>query len=378
MFAAPFRRILNHLLGRSGRSNRAEAARAEIERGRRLSDGGDHAEALRAFEHALALDSGNAEAHFRLGLAWRDQQRLDAAAACYRRAIALRPAYIEAHNNLGSVLQMQGKTEEALACYRRAVELEPDFGQPYLNLGRLFASLGDHASAAATFRRAIALGIDGDSFGHLLSALAGESPARAPDAYSRDLFDDFAGEFDRRLVDELGYRVPEILAARIKALQPRRDLNVLDLGCGTGLCGLHVAGHCATLTGVDLSPAMLERARARQLYGTLAEQNIGDWLAQAPAGVFDVVLAADVFIYIGDLAANFSAVARTLTTGGLFAFSIEQAMQGDFVLQPSGRYAHSAGYIRRLCRASNLVEVESFTQHLRGGIDGLVFILRKP
>lgn len=372
------RQILKRLLGRPGTQDRAQGARAELERGKELSNGGDHANAALAFKHALALDPDNAEAHFRLGLAWRDQHRLDAAAASYRRAIALHPGYIEAHNNLGSVLQMQGSNAEALACFRRAVELEPDFAQPYLNLGRLSASLGDHSNAAAAFQRAIARGIDVDSFRHLSSALAGETTATAPDEYSRNLFDKFAGEFDRRLVDELAYRIPEILSARIKALEPRRDLRVLDLGCGTGLCGLHMAGSCAALTGVDLSPAMLAKARARNLYDTLVEQNIADWLAQATAGAFDVVLAADVFIYVGDLAAIFPAVARVLADGGLFAFSIEQTTQGDFALQPSGRYAQSLGYIRRLCAATGLAEAEAFAQHLRGGIDGYVFILRKP
>ncbi len=361
----------------SDRQARAEAARPQIERGKQLSVGGEHAEAASAFRQALAIDPDNAEAYFRLGLAMRDQQLLDEAAGCYGRAIALRPDYIEAHNNLGSVLQMQGKTDEALACYRRAVRLGPGFPQPYLNLGRLLASRNERDSAAAAFQSAIDRGIDVDSFRHLLSALGDQTTAHAPDEYVRNLFDNFAGDFDRRLVDELGYRIPELLATRIKALQPRRNLDVLDLGCGTGLCGLHLTGCCAMLTGVDLSPAMLHKARLRGCYDVLAEDDIGRWLVRPVNKVFDVVLAADVFIYVGEIAEIFAAVSRLLAHDGLFAFSIEAAAQGDFKLQESGRYAHSTAYVRRLFAENGLVEVEAFAHHIRGPVDGLVFVLRR-
>lgn len=377
MFAEPFRNLLNRLLGRSADPGGSGSARVEIERGKRLSNAGDLAGAMRAFEHALALNPHDAEIHFRLGLAWRDQHRLDAAAGCYRRAIELRPDYIEAHNNLGSVLQMQNDMDGALAAYRRAVALNPDFGQPYLNLGRLLVSLGDRDNAARTFRTAIERGIDVGSFRHLLSALGGETTARAPDDYTRNLFDNFARDFDRRLVDELGYRIPEVLAARIRALQPRRDLRVLDLGCGTGLCGVHLAGCCASLTGVDLSPAMLDKARARDLYDTLVELSIVDWLEQSPTDAFDLVLAADVLIYFGDLAPLFAATARALAGGGLFGFSIEAADVRDFSLQPSGRYAHAVDHVRRLCAQCKMQEVEGFAHRIRGDVDGYVFILRK-
>ena len=377
MFAAPLRGLLNRLLGRTGTTEIKRHAQAAIARGRQLAEAGDAANAAQFFQQALALDPDDAEAHFRLGLAWRAQQQLDAAKASYRRAIALRGDYIEAHNNLGSVLQMQGETAAALASYGTAVALKPSFGQPYLNLGRLYASHGDPAQAAQVFRTAIDRGIDVESFSHLLSALEGENTAAAPEGYTRELFDGFADDFDRHLVNDLGYRLPVILAARIKELQPQGDLRVLDLGCGTGLCGANLAGHFATLTGVDLSPGMLEKARARNLYDVLVEENITAWLRRAPAAGFDVVLAADVLIYLGELGTVFTAVARTLSAGGLFAFSIEEAADGDFKLQPSGRYAHAVTYIRQLCAGAGLLEIEAVEQHMRGGINGTVFVVRK-
>jgi len=350
---------------------------AAIEEGKRLSLAGAHQDAARAFEQALALDPHNAEAYFRLGLAERDQQQLDRAAAAYQRAIALRPDYIEAHNNLGSVLQMQGLNDAALKAYRRAVALGPDFAQPYLNLGRLYASGGDGDNAVATFQQAIARGIDVEIFNHLLSALRGETTGQAPDNYTRSLFDNFAGDFDRRLVNELGYRIPETLAARIKAIEPRRNLRVLDLGCGTGLCGVQFADCFSQLTGVDLSAAMLEKARARNLYTELFDASLGEWLETATPRSFDLVLAADVLVYFGDLAPLFTQIARALDHDGLCAFSIELTTEKNFVLQPSGRFAHAEDHIRNVCSKLGLKEIEAFPHHIRGDVNGFVFILRK-
>ena len=358
-------------------SQRKQKIDADLEEGKRCSLAGNHQNAALAFERALALDPRNAEAHFRLGLAARDQQQLERAAAAYQRAIELRPDYAEALNNLGSVLQMQGRNDGALDAYRRAVELSPDFAQPYLNLGRLYVAGSDRENAAATFQRAIARGIDVEIFNHLLSALRGETTAQAPDDYTRSLFDNFAGDFDRRLVQELGYRIPETLAARIKALEPRRNLRVLDLGCGTGLCGVQLADCFSQLTGVDLSAAMLEKARARNLYSELADASIGEWLDKSAPESFDLILAADVLVYFGDLAPLFEKIARALDNGGLFAFTIELSAQNDFMLQPSGRYAHAVGYIRNLSSILGFREIEAFPHHIRGDVNGFVFILRK-
>ena len=347
-----------------------------------MSASGRHADAVAACRRAIRLDPECAEAHYRLGSAWRDQQELSAAVASYRRAINLKPDYIEAHNNLGVVLQLEGRLEEARGCYRRAVEFKPDFTQPYLNLGRLCEILGDRADAIQCYRQAIAADVEPDTFRHLLNAAEGVTTARAPAAYSRTVFDEFAVHFERRLVNDLGYRIPQILCERVKSLCGQRGLRVLDLGCGTGLCGMHIKDASALLAGVDVSSAMLARAGARGLYDTLKEMDVAEYLPAVADSAFDVVIAADVFIYIGDLAAIFAQVSRVLGTGGVFAFSIERATdERDFALQPSGRYNQSTNYIRRLTLQAGFSEVESFAQTLRGapgaGSPGHVFLLRR-
>jgi predicted TPR repeat methyltransferase len=378
MHSAPIRSLLRRLLG----TPPPVTAQAHLERGKALSASNRHADAIAAYQQALAVDPHCAEAHYRTALAWRDQQQLDAAIASYRRALTLKPDYIEAHNNLGVVLQLENRLDDALACYRSAVELNPDFSQPYINLGRLCEILGNREEAAQCYRKAIAADVEAETFRHFLNAAEGVTTGRAPAAYARTVFDNFAAHFDQRLIDDLGYRIPQILCERVLDMYGPRKLRVLDLGCGTGLCGTHLKDACAPLVGVDVSPAMLAKAATHKLYDSLIEMDIAEYLLAAPAAAFDVVLSADVFVYIGDLAEVFAGVSRVLAAGGVFAFSIERtADDRDFLLQPNGRYVQSANYIRRIAAHSGLSEIVSFEQTIRGepgaGAPGLVFFLRK-
>ena len=382
MFTGPFRQLLRRLLGRDVNTARSSAAQFHLEHGKTLGAAGQHANAASAFERALALEPAHAEAHYRLGLALRDQGRLAEAAASYQRALTLRPDYAEAHNNLGAALQLQGKLNDALASFRRAVDLDPDFSQPYLNLGRLLEALGDRPGAAQVYRRALERNVEAETFRHLINAAQGITTTRAPAKYARTVFDNFAEHFDARLVNDLGYRIPQILGASVTRHFTRHNLRTLDLGCGTGLCGLYLKERCARLTGIDLSPAMLAKARARGIYDELTERDVADYLRTAPSAGFDAIVAADVFIYIGELTQIFADVTRILADGGVFAFSVERTTgSSDFVLQSSGRYAQSIEYVARLALHYGLTEIETFAQTIRGepghAVDGQVFVFGK-
>ncbi len=158
---------------------------------------------------------------------------------------------------------------------------------------------------------------------YLLAALRSESLARAPDNYLVAYFDEFAETFESKLVDALGYRVPEKLHVML-AKGGRRFANILDLGCGTGLCAPFLQQLGDRLTGVDLSRRMLEKASARALYSDLVEAEAGDFLDHS-RDRFDLVVAADFVPYFGDLAILFEKTARVLKPGGLFAFNAETA-----------------------------------------------------
>lgn len=359
-----------------------------LARGRRHLAFGHAIDAEADFTRVTALTPDDPDGHYRLGMALRDQQRLAEAVIRYRHVIQLAPAHAQAHNNLGGILQLQGKLTEALATFRQAIVLDPALPQPRLNLGRLLEAMGDRAAAAAAWRDALAhvAAEEAEPFRHLLDAAEGNASARAPAAYTRAVFDAFAPHFDARLEGELHYRVPAVIAQQLAAARARWPAPpaVLDLGCGTGLCGAALQGLPGHLVGIDLSSAMLAQARARSLYTELVETDVLDYLRDAAPGGFDVVIAADVFIYLGDLAAVFAGVARVLRAGGLFAFSVETCAPaaGEYELRASGRYAQSNPYLRRLTAAHGLRERAAYPLDIRGvpgdAIAGSVYVLEKP
>ena len=214
---------------------------------------------------------------------------------------------------------------------------------------------GDHTLAAECFKAGLDHHPGDPTFEHLSAAAAGRSTACAPAGYVTNLFDSVARQFENHLVRELEYQVPEALA---KLVRPELEASacVIDLGCGTGLVGVALAATGARIIGVDLSPRMLEIAARRGVYATLEKGDLAEVLARTKAASVQAVLAADVFIYIGDLTAMFPAVARVLAPQGLFAFSVESLESGTYRLQPTGRYAQSLAYLRTLAAQSGLQE----------------------
>ncbi len=189
--------------------------------------------------------------------------------------------------------------------------------------------------------------------------------------------------FDEKLVGALRYHVPEEMQALVAA-QGRRLSNILDLGCGTGLSGVHLKPLGSRLTGVDLSPRMLEKARERGLYDRLIEADIEDFLADAQDAYgrerYDLVAAADLLIYFGDLAPFFARLAARIEPQGLFAFSVETTGAGDFTLLPSGRFAHSSAYIERLAaRDFHVLRQQPTTIRFEANqpVVGALFILQR-
>ena len=182
---------------------------------------------------------------------------------------------------------------------------------------------------------------------YLASVRAGDVPATPPRRYVEALFDDYAADFQSHVAEKLGYRGFEVLLNPLLGTG-RRYRHVLDLGCGTGLCGPLIAPHAETIDGVDVSSAMLAEARKLNVYRELIHADLGEFLA-ATASQGDLIVAADVFIYVGDLAAIFRSARRILEPGGCLAFTVELADEGkDIQLLPSLRYAHSEAYVRRL------------------------------
>ena len=331
-------------------------AEAWLGRGNLLYKTKRHHEALAAYDEALAHDPRLAEAELGRGNALRERKRHDEAVRAYDAALKLKPDLAEAFLGRGDALYDLKRYGEALVAFDLAVALKSDLSNAWLGRGDVLRITGRAAEAIAAYRRALALGGNAELITYYLASLgAGPSPGLSPRPYIVGLFDMYADTFDRDLVDNLNYQSPRLLAQIIAQTLPAgAHLDILDIGCGTGLMGQGLRAITRTLTGVDLSPNMLVAARRRGIYDRLIESDIVAFLS-TQTDQFDLIVSTDVFIYIGDLAEVFAGVRRALRSDGLFCFSVEAIDEGDFVLRPTLRYAHSIAYLTRLAEQNGMV-----------------------
>ncbi len=355
-----------------------------------------HAEALLALDRddeaaaslarLLALAPDRPAAWLQRGLALSRLQRPAEALACYEEVCERQPALAAAWLHRGQALRALERHDDALPCFERATAADPTLAEAWSNRGALLKDRQQLEDAAHCFRQALVHGADPAVTRYLLASVTGEAaPAQSPPPYVRFLFDSYADDFDEHLLQVLHYDAPRRLVEGLAAQGFSRFDAALDLGCGTGLCGEALCGghgvQVRRLDGVDLAPQMLARARARGVYGELFEAELGEHL-QATSARYPLVLAADVFIYVGDLDAVFAGVQRVLLPGGVFAFSAEAADDAhDFRLLPSSRYAHSRRYLEALAARHGFTVRGVGTQPLREDqrrpVAGLYFTLQR-
>lgn len=346
--------------------------------------------AIAAFLEAVKLDPQFHIAYSNLGNALKDQGRLDEAITSYRNALALRPDFAEAHNNLGVALGAQGKFDEAVESFRRAISLNPYYANAYCSLGGVLKNLGKFDEALDYFQQHLKLEPDNDATKHIIAALKGSNMETAPAAYVEKLFDEYADRFDTHIQQVLKCDIPKKLVSLIMqhSTPPVEKWDVLDLGCGTGLIGPEIASVARQLVGVDLSAKMLEKAKLRNLYQRLEHLDLMTMMQRENTASYDVIIAADVFVYIGKLDEIFSEVKRLLRPGGIFEFSVEtpdpssdkEGTQQEYKLHNTGRYIHSVGYIKRLAADNGFLIQESEETPLRmelgKPVNGLIALLK--
>jgi predicted TPR repeat methyltransferase len=377
-------------------------------------------DAVALIERSLELEPERADWYSNLGIVLQDQLRLDDAIAAYRSAIALDPAHANAHSNLGVVLRATGEVAEAETAYRAAVRLDPEHADAYHNLGVLLNAQKRPREAALCFskvitlrpkdpeaRRLLALAhctlgeVDqavaifeewleddpGDPVArHMLAACSGRNvPPRASDAFIETTFDSFAASFDSKLA-KLSYRAPALVAEALKRSRaaPSNSLDVLDVGCGTGLCGPLIAPYARRLVGVDLSERMLDRARERNVYDELVQGELTAYLADCTES-FDVIVSADTLVYFGPLDRVVAASEHALRAGGRLIFTVEELVgdgaDGGYSIGPSGRYRHTREHVEGVLDGVNLhPETTSAELRLEAGepVAGLVVQATKP
>jgi predicted TPR repeat methyltransferase len=345
---------------------------------------GRYSTAADLIARAIDLDPNVAAAHANLGNTHLALGIFDKALASYERALAFQPDHGQALKGRAWAYHGLGRLIEALSACDDALRVDPDCAESLMCRGDILVTLGRTPEGVVSLRRAVECGADAERVGFVLASIGLEpAPPAAPPGYVRDLFDEFADRFDQKLVGVLHYRVPERLTQLALRDAQHTQLDVLDLGCGTGLCGPLLRPFARRLTGVDLSSNMLARARARGVYDELECAEITEYLSQHNAD-FDLVIAADVFVYFGDLAPLFTYIRRVMRAGSRFAFSVERA-DGDCELAPTRRYRHTRPYLERVAATTGFVieyietcvlrrddgqDVEGFLAQLRAAAPG--------
>ena len=387
---------------------------------------GDSDAAIGLIARALEQLPDHADIHNNLGNIHKERGDPVAAEASYRRAIELQPAHVDAIGNLAVVLEVQGRLDDAFnayglllhaapgyargyfliglflcnhaadaehmqqsaACLRRAWELDPRNVRALRLLGVVLYSMGQSEAAMQVYREWLERIPDDPLAQHMLAACGGApAPARAGDRYVRELFDGFASSFDEQLLHNLDYRAPQLLAQALEpVLDGRGKLDILDAGCGTGLCAPLLARWAGRLEGVDLSPEMLVRARSRGGYDDLVEAELTAHM-RARASAFDAIVSADTLVYFGDLHEVLAAAAQALRPGGWLAFSVEAladdaAHEGGVELGPSGRYRHARAHVRNALEAAGFADIRIEARELRKEVGrpvhGWVALGRRP
>jgi predicted TPR repeat methyltransferase len=342
-------------------------------------------EALEQLTAAIALDETHAEWHFNLGIILLRQGHATAAIDAFSHAISLDPSKYFYQTNLGAAFELNRECARAEQCYKAAIDLDPNCPDAFyllsalclkqerfeearqfnfrgiivapagstskIVLGQAYYELGRIDDAIALFENWLKDEPDNPVATHLLAAYCGkQTPDQCSREYIVQTFDSFANSFEN-VLGRLKYSGPQLVQEYLASLDlPASSLNLLDLGCGTGLVGEKLKPYARLLVGVDLSPVMLERSRAKQLYHQLHQSDIADYLREADKQ-YDLITCMDTFIYVGRLEEILELIYRKLKPGGRLLFSTEKlpgALDHPYKLNISGRYSHHQDYLTAL------------------------------
>lgn len=365
---------------------RPDYAEAASNLGLTLRRLGRQDEAIEQFQLALRLRPGLTTTHSNLGLTLAEAGRYDEAIACFGQALAMDPDSSSLHINISLAWRGVGRLDMAADAALKALRLAPDSTIAQVELGAVAANLrrlGDEATLKTVLDGWRAITGETAQLRHTLAALGKVAmPARADDAYLVQTFDASAKRFDE-MIGSLGYSVPDAVGQALQRHvgEGKRDKDILDAGCGTGLAAPHLAPYARNLTGVDLSLAMLQQALRRGLYSALDQAELGAYLIARPQS-FDIIVAGDVLCYFGELGDLTRQAANSLRPDGLLIVSAEAVSgAGPYRLHEGGRYAHDPAYLQEslITAGLTLVELVPLVLRYEGGkpVEGVLAVARK-
>lgn len=338
--------------------------------------------AVKAYEKAAELCPDDEDIFYNLGLAYKKADRFAEAEESYLKALRLAPSDTDIRYNLGCCYRDAGEIEQARSIFGKLVKMVPDYLPALNNLAYLYHLAGEYDQARKVYEQILELDPDHASAQYMYSVLIGSPVDVPPQEYIRSLFDHYSETFEKNLIEDLEYNLYLDLRVQFDSIEQKKRIfgHALDLGCGTGLAGEAFRTACVDLSGVDLSEKMIEQAEAKQIYDTLHVDEIVAFLHNSKT-VYDLLIAADVLIYRGDLHPLFEAAARRSSPDALFCLSTEKTDNNDWVLQPTGRYAHHPDYVRKTAGDNGWIELLSVEADTRregdSWIRGTLFVLTR-
>jgi len=320
-------------------------------------------DAVAAFKKTLILEPKHTEANHYLANAHLASGDSDTAVNYYFRQLEVNPM-IESYYNIGVLLMHQNRQKESLQYLEQTAKMDPFYLPAHINLGALYLKMNRLSDAIRHYEDALKIKPDDIEIQHIISALSeGKTPEQAPKEYLSHLFDQYATYYDKHLTDVLQYKVHELLFKAIEDEMSTKDSEwtILDLGCGTGLCGNMLKPFAKQLIGIDVSEKMISTAKEKNIYDVLKIEDVGTALDEFKEN--DVIVAGDVFTYIGKLDTIFEKARKALKPKGLFAFTVEKTYTEPYELQKSIRYAHSKKYLTDLAEKThfNILRFDNIT-----------------
>jgi predicted TPR repeat methyltransferase len=346
-----------------------------------------HEEALVSYKEALNLTEASGDLYYNTAICQKALGHYEDAIISYQRALKIDLNDIDSLYNLGGCYLAAERDEEAIRVYRELLRFQPEHLSGLNNLAYLCHKNGFSQEAAALYAQILELDPGHVSAEHMLAALNGATRNHVPSDYIREVFDQFARHYETSLVEKLNYQLPAMLLDFVFEQSGEvKFSSLLDLGCGTGLVGEVFAACCPRMSGIDLSAKMVEIASSKSLYQDLQVGEIISFLGAAPARSYELVIAADVLPYIGDLTVLLGSLLRVVKPNALFCFSVEDDCSDAARDQPrlleSGRFGHSSHYVKTCAEKTGWLISASRQLDLRkernGWIRGCIYALKCP
>lgn len=331
----------------------------------------------------------HAHALYLLGLIGFQHNQPDAAIMLIQKAIKQNDQDPEYFYNLATIFKSLKRYDEAIAANENAIKLDPNYQLAQSGMGQIYFAMHDFKRAKPYFEKALELNPADEKTQYFFSVIEGNNLETAPKSYVAQLFDEYADRFEAHLQGVLHYQTPEKLAALVapfvkKQGIPHENFDLLDIGCGTGLGvdALIQEGIGGKFVGVDLSSAMIEKAKAKGMYREYHVADIAEYMRASKKPVH-AIIATDVFVYVGNLEAIFKESSRLLKSGGLFAFSVEKDdKKPPYQLQKGvGRYTHARSYLEELASSHGFtalaIETSTIREDNHKEIEGYLVVLEK-